>query len=224
MKNKGITMIALIITIIILLILAGVSIALLTGENGLIKKAELAKQKSEEAELEENETLGDYESKISEYIDNSKDTVTLSKEEYESLKPKSITEESLLMESSNENLDAGTKTLNNFSNKFSDNFETYFTYDEKTGDLTCKKDGWYFTDLCLDVRTTGNYGTTEVNLYVNDVCITKVYGQSSSSGGYNRDSNAFSVFLSKGDVLKITRSTSNKMINVNLVRIKIIKL
>ncbi len=32
-KNKGITLIALVITIIVLLILAGVSIAMLTGEN-----------------------------------------------------------------------------------------------------------------------------------------------------------------------------------------------
>lgn len=40
MKNeKGITVIALVITIIILLILAGVSIAMLTGENGLLRKS-----------------------------------------------------------------------------------------------------------------------------------------------------------------------------------------
>lgn len=39
MKNqKGITLIALVITIIVLLILAGVSIAMLTGENGLLSK------------------------------------------------------------------------------------------------------------------------------------------------------------------------------------------
>lgn len=43
-KNKnGITMIALVITIIILLILAGISIAMLTGENGILKKANTAK-------------------------------------------------------------------------------------------------------------------------------------------------------------------------------------
>ena len=37
--NKGITLIALVITIIVLLILAGVSIATLTGENGIITRA-----------------------------------------------------------------------------------------------------------------------------------------------------------------------------------------
>ena len=40
MKNqKGITLIALVITIIVLLILAAVSIAMLTGENGILTKA-----------------------------------------------------------------------------------------------------------------------------------------------------------------------------------------
>lgn len=43
MKNqKGITLIALVITIIVLLILAGVTIAMLTGENGILNKATTA--------------------------------------------------------------------------------------------------------------------------------------------------------------------------------------
>ena len=51
--NKGITLIALVITIIVLLILAGVTIATLTGDNGLLKKATTAKQDKEDSkELE----------------------------------------------------------------------------------------------------------------------------------------------------------------------------
>ncbi len=45
LKNKGITLIALVITIIILLILAGITIVLLT-ENGLFGKTKIAKQKT----------------------------------------------------------------------------------------------------------------------------------------------------------------------------------
>ena len=37
-KEKGITLIALVITIIVLLILAGVTVATLTGDNGLLTK------------------------------------------------------------------------------------------------------------------------------------------------------------------------------------------
>ena len=58
MKNqmkgkKGITLIALIVTIIVLLILAGVTIATLTGDNGLLKKATNAKETSTNGEIEE---------------------------------------------------------------------------------------------------------------------------------------------------------------------------
>lgn len=42
--NEGITLIALVITIIVLLILAGVTIASLTGDNGLLTKARQAQE------------------------------------------------------------------------------------------------------------------------------------------------------------------------------------
>ena len=50
-ENKGITLIALVITIIVLLILAGVSIAMLTGENGILTQAQTAKEKTEKASV-----------------------------------------------------------------------------------------------------------------------------------------------------------------------------
>ncbi len=54
LKNKsGITLIALVVTIVVLLILAGVSISMLTGENGIIKQAQDAKEKNEIAEEKE---------------------------------------------------------------------------------------------------------------------------------------------------------------------------
>ena len=53
-KERGITLIALVITIIVLLILAGVTIASITGENGILSKATQASQKTtQEKEREE---------------------------------------------------------------------------------------------------------------------------------------------------------------------------
>ena len=52
-KSKGITLIALVITIIVLLILAGITIVTLTGDNGILTKASEAKEKTEEANAEE---------------------------------------------------------------------------------------------------------------------------------------------------------------------------
>ncbi len=70
-RNKGITLIALVITIIILLILATITIVALTGDNGILGKAEEAKFKEELSRLQEelerfklakvSETQGEFE-------------------------------------------------------------------------------------------------------------------------------------------------------------------
>ena len=52
-KEKGITLIALVVTIVVLLILAGVSISMLTGENGIITQAQDAKLATERLSLRE---------------------------------------------------------------------------------------------------------------------------------------------------------------------------
>ena len=58
-QEKAITLIALVITIIVILILAGISIVTLTGENGIINKANVAKEESKKAEYkEELELIG----------------------------------------------------------------------------------------------------------------------------------------------------------------------
>ena len=67
MKNqKGITLIALVITIIVLLILAGISIAMLTGDNGILTNSTKAKAQNElgtakdQVALAANEAMQDY--------------------------------------------------------------------------------------------------------------------------------------------------------------------
>ena len=58
-KEKGITLIALIITIVILIILAGVSINLVLGEDGIINKAKYAKDKYTNSAISEQEQLNE---------------------------------------------------------------------------------------------------------------------------------------------------------------------
>ena len=53
-ERNGITLIALVITVIVLLILAGVTIATLTGDNGILGKANDAKTQTEQAKEDEN--------------------------------------------------------------------------------------------------------------------------------------------------------------------------
>ena len=59
--STGITLIALVITIIVLLILAGVSIAMLTGQNGILTQASNAKQATEESGENEKRQLSQVE-------------------------------------------------------------------------------------------------------------------------------------------------------------------
>ena len=69
-KDKGITLIALVITIIILLILAGISISALTNQ-GLFKNAKAAQNSTEKAEKEQGQRLNEYEDEINKYLNNS---------------------------------------------------------------------------------------------------------------------------------------------------------
>ena len=65
-KNKGITLVALVITIIILLILAGVAISALT-QTGLFDNAKQAKNATENAQNKEEGILNEYEKEIAGY-------------------------------------------------------------------------------------------------------------------------------------------------------------
>lgn len=64
-NNKGITLIALVVTIIVLLILAGVSIAMLTGQNGILNRSQEASIKNSVADAKDQIAL-----KVAECITN----------------------------------------------------------------------------------------------------------------------------------------------------------
>ena len=62
MKNtRGITLIALVVSIIVLLILAGITIAALSGDNGILTRAKEAKEKTEQAQKEDKQTVSNME-------------------------------------------------------------------------------------------------------------------------------------------------------------------
>ena len=101
-NKKGITLIALVVTVVVLIILAGVSINAVLGDNGIIKKANQAASVTKEAEVKEAinrtilefyltddyETLEDFlkakvtEGKIDSVTKNADGTLTVKKGEY----------------------------------------------------------------------------------------------------------------------------------------------
>ena len=80
-NNKGITLIALVVTIVILVILAGISIYFVLGENGVVSKAQFGSNNYKQAEANEQAQLA----KADEYIEGSREQITIDKEEYNSL-------------------------------------------------------------------------------------------------------------------------------------------
>ena len=68
-KEKGITLIALVVTIIILLILAGVTLTTALSQNGLFQRAKIAGENYKKAEADETEKLGEVEREIDKIID-----------------------------------------------------------------------------------------------------------------------------------------------------------
>ena len=78
-NKKGITLIALVITIIVLLILAGVSVTMLTGTNGILTQAQKAKMTTELSSYKEQLELYKTE-KLSENREFLESTLTVGKE------------------------------------------------------------------------------------------------------------------------------------------------
>lgn len=81
LKN-GITLVALIVTVIILLVLAGVVVNLSLGENGIINKSKISVGKYENEQEYEKTAVAEYEKQI----DNARDTITIDKSEYDQMK------------------------------------------------------------------------------------------------------------------------------------------
>lgn len=85
-KNKGITLVALIITIVVLIILAGVLINISLGNNGLFNKAKTAKEMYVNVQTQEETEIAKMTNNIDGYVDGNRGTVTLTDKEYAQFK------------------------------------------------------------------------------------------------------------------------------------------
>ena len=122
-QERGITLIALVVTIVVLLILAAVSISMLGGENGIITQAQNAKLETRAGEVEEKVNLWKNE-KISSKYTNA--TVKTEDELLEEMKTdKILFEEEIDRE--NKIITIGTREIS-------------YKLDEETGEVTLEPD------------------------------------------------------------------------------------
>lgn len=110
-RKNGITLIALIVTIVILLILAGIAISQINN-NGLFKNAKLAKNKYEVAKQDEENTLKQYNNEIN-IGTTREETITINTKEYTALLDKIKTlENNMTILYSNNDCTGYSKTQN----------------------------------------------------------------------------------------------------------------
>ena len=109
MRNKGITLVALVVTIVIMLILAGVTIGLVTGENGLFKMAQQGVDKYKTSQKNEESTMQGIADELQGLIGKGKDDKTPGIIDGEGTEEKPFVIESIedLVQFSN-NVNAGT--------------------------------------------------------------------------------------------------------------------
>ena len=160
-NERGITLIALVVTIVVLLILAGVSISMLTGENGIITQAQQSKLQTEIGKEKEYITLSIASIKSDKLSRGDTSEITSSELQTE------------MNKYTNEATVTGTRTLRvtyesgrsyevdqngNVTQKdeLEETAEDFFTFDEETGTITgivenTSKDpngvGFYYQDL-----------------------------------------------------------------------------
>lgn len=175
--QKGITLVALVITIIILLILAGISIASLT-QTGLFEKTKDAKQKSENAQAEENATLENYMAQIDEITGGKKtdseqstytaynvgDEVTIGKESF------------YVIEAS----DANTETVKLLAAKNigtdSSNTETYLKQTDSAQTIKFSDTNYWSSETSYPVNLN-NYESASIKS-TDAISLAKAYGTS----------------------------------------------
>lgn len=141
-KQKGITLIALVITIIVLLILAGVTIAMVAGDNGILTRTDNASENTRGGKVEEAKLLWQNEKKIAEYDEDSNIKV----ETQEELLTRLVEEGSLTEKEKKEIEETGQVTIGNKTIVFEKITRVPVSYK-----LVCA----YFTNGIRDGYTSG---------------------------------------------------------------------
>ena len=137
--NKGITLIALVITIIVLLILAGVSIAMLTGENGILTRANDASDDSKRAEISDKVNMA-IQSAYADAVVESTTSPSIDVTKLETIYSSDNKGETFDITDGNLNADSEAATV---------------TQDGKTYNVTLKKSGNSYTTTADDVKLPG---------------------------------------------------------------------
>lgn len=177
-EGKGITLIALVITIIILLILAGVSIAMLTGENGMIDNAKKAMEETKKAQVKDKIELALIEIQTEEIPKEGKITLeTIATENLLNKKLEGITAEFI----ENEIIGIYEGYTYNITEKWQVvigdkiNIKKIEMVAELEG--TKGEEDWYNTDVTISIKEKNNNKIQKIIYQINDEPEIEIKGE-----------------------------------------------
>ena len=173
MRNKGITLVALVVSIIIMLILAGVTLNIALGENGLFKMTQQVAEKYKTAQSEEESTMQEMSDELQGLIGKGKDDETPGEMTGEGTEAKPFLIESIedLVEFSNK-VNSGT-TFENQIVKLTVNldFKSEESYADDTNKITQLTSGTGFKSIGNSSNqfkgTFDGQNRTISNMYIN---------------------------------------------------------
>ena len=177
-SKKGITLISLVVTIIILLILAGVTIATLTGDNGLLNRASEAKENTQIASEDELRNLTILEATTHleeyEYEDSSGAKITIpAKCAVSKVEGENIIQNGLVIIDSNGNEWVWIEVPKEITKQANTDSEIEIALEEYTKNVITDKNGyediWYAYDRG-NVITSDLEGLTETQKNLNNGC------------------------------------------------------
>ena len=189
-NNKAITLISLVITIVLLIILAGIAINLGLKENGLLSKAKFAKDKYINEQENEKKGLNDLYSEV--LVATGENT-----QQPTGIKTDTFITNKISTLSSYTNI----ASMSNLCTKGSDEnnkIQEYLSYSDETG-YTVLKSGWYFFETY-----NGIWGADYCDLYLsinnkNILLTTTGYTGETNTGEHNN--NNFSIYLKENDII-----------------------
>lgn len=205
MNNRGVTLISLVITVIILLVLSGVILSMLVGEKGIIKYAEKARDFQANAVASEEKILREYENIIDGGIKVTigGKTVTLTEDNYADYLGRVVT--NYKTKGTTETVTA--KTANSETNEFivSTTYRLYYIdFDNKYGDgagtvylkADCTSNGYI-----LSLKKDTNHNTIKnlnSSLYTNGVTAPKSSNSNMKAVTWLLDTTEWSQLVTSG--------------------------
>lgn len=177
MKNNAITLISLVITIILLIILAGIAINLSLGENGLFIKAKQAKEKYINEQVLEEKSINDLYSQIM-IATNDSSEITVSIEDLKKIIKEEVQKEV----------------------KERDTAPIFIDFDNLLTTITTQGTSWEATEDCAIICDLAVKDAMTASVTINDVTVSAICNQSSSNNSYTNTVQV--VYAKKGSVIK----------------------